>query len=46
MEQHLQLLATGEPVLKPVYDHRTGRLTRPEYVVPRRFVIDCWPAAP
>ena len=39
MEQHLQLLATGEPVLKPVYDHRTGRLTRPEYVVPRRFVI-------
>src|SRR5205085_5526565 len=21
MEQHLQLLATGQPVLKPVYDH-------------------------
>ena len=39
MEQHLQLLATGQPVLKPVYDHRTGQLTRPEYVVPRRFVI-------
>ena len=39
MEQHLQLLATGHPVLKPVYDHRTGRLTRPEYVKPKRFVI-------
>jgi phosphoribulokinase len=39
MEQHLQLLATGHPVLKPVYDHHTGRLTRPEYVEPRRFVI-------
>jgi phosphoribulokinase len=39
VEQHLQLLATGHPILKPVYDHRTGRLTRPEYVAPRRFVI-------
>ena len=24
MEQHLQLLATGKPVLKPVYDHSDG----------------------
>src|SRR5215471_10640714 len=39
MEQHLQLLATGHPVLKPVYDHRPGQLTRPEYATPRRFVI-------
>ena len=39
MEQHLQLLATGHPVLKPVYDHRDGMLTRPEYVEPRDFVI-------
>lgn len=39
MEQHLQLLATGHPVLKPVYDHHTGSLTRPEYVEPREFVI-------
>ena len=39
MEQHLQLLATGHPILKPVYDHHTGQLTRPEYVEPRRFVI-------
>jgi phosphoribulokinase len=39
MEQHLQLLATGHPILKPVYDHHTGQLTRPEYVEPRKFVI-------
>jgi phosphoribulokinase len=39
MEQQLQLLATGHPVLKPVYDHHTGALTRPEYVEPREFVI-------
>ena len=39
MEQQLQLLATGHPILKPVYDHHAGQLTRPEYVEPRRFVI-------
>jgi phosphoribulokinase len=39
MEQHLQLLAMGEPVLKPVYDHATGLLTRPELVEPREVVI-------
>jgi len=39
MEQQLQLLATGHPILKPVYDHHTGMLTRPEYVEPREFVI-------
>lgn len=39
MEQHLQLLATGHPILKPVYDHHAGALTRPEYVEPRDFVI-------
>jgi phosphoribulokinase len=39
MEQHLQLLALGQPVLKPVYDHGTGLLTRPELVSPREFVI-------
>jgi phosphoribulokinase len=39
MEQHLQLLATGHPVLKPVYDHHTGTLTRPQLVEPREFVI-------
>ena len=39
MEQHLQMLAMGQPILKPVYDHRTGTLGRPEYVQPREFVI-------
>ena len=39
MEQHLQLLATGAPVLKPVYDHSTGQLVRPEIVEPAEFVI-------
>jgi phosphoribulokinase len=39
MEQHLQLLAMGQPVLKPVYDHRTGQFTRPVLVEPSQFVI-------
>lgn len=39
MEQHLQLLATGMPILKPVYDHREGTLTRPEFIEPREYVI-------
>jgi phosphoribulokinase len=39
MEQHLQLLALGRPILKPVYDHSTGTFTRPRYVEPREFVI-------
>src|SRR5438094_328615 len=39
MEQHLQLLALGRPILKPVYDHSTGKLVRPVLVEPRDFVI-------
>ncbi len=39
MEQHLQMLATGQPILKPVYDHSTGQLVRPELVEPKEFVI-------
>ncbi len=39
MEQHLQLLALGRPILKPVYDHSTGELGRPVLVEPREFVI-------
>ena len=39
MERHLQLLALGRPILKPVYDHSTGRLVRPVLVEPRDFVI-------
>lgn len=39
MEQHLQLLAMGEPILKPVYDHHEGRFTRPLLVEPADHVI-------
>lgn len=39
MEQHLHHLALRQPILKPVYDHDTGTLGRPEYVEPRDFVI-------
>lgn len=39
MEQHLQLLASGQPILKPVYDHSTGLLARPELVEPNDFII-------
>ncbi|MDQ3932513.1 MAG: phosphoribulokinase [Actinomycetota bacterium] len=39
IEQHLQLLASGQPILKPVYDHRDGRLTRPQLVEPRDYVL-------
>jgi phosphoribulokinase len=39
MEQDLQLLVLGQPILKPIYDHSTGKLGRPEYIEPREFVI-------
>ncbi len=39
MEQHLQHLSLGHPILKPIYNHDTGMLDRPEYVEPREFVI-------
>jgi len=39
MEQHLQLISTGEAVLKPVYDHTTGTLGRPVLFEPAEFVL-------
>jgi len=39
LELQLERLHYGQPILKPVYDHSTGRLVRPEYVQPREFVI-------
>ncbi|MFN2608828.1 MAG: phosphoribulokinase [Acidimicrobiales bacterium] len=39
MEQHLQLLAMGHPILKPVYNHEDGTLGRPQYIEPREYVI-------
>jgi phosphoribulokinase len=38
-ELQLERLHYGQPILKPVYDHATGSLVRPEYVQPREFVI-------
>ncbi len=38
-ELHLERLHYGQPILKPVYDHRTGTHARPEYVRPKEFVI-------
>src|SRR3954452_10433529 len=39
MDQHFHHLSMGHPILKPVYDHDTGQLGRPEYVEPAGFVI-------
>jgi phosphoribulokinase len=39
MEQHLQLLAMGEPILKPVYDHHAGTLERPVLIEPSQNMI-------
>jgi phosphoribulokinase len=39
LELHLERAHYGQAMLKPVYDHRTGSLVRPEYVTPREFVI-------
>ncbi|MCK6629113.1 MAG: phosphoribulokinase [Anaerolineae bacterium] len=39
LELHLERLHYGQPILKPVYDHTTGSLVRPEYVQPAEFVI-------
>ncbi|MGL5079999.1 MAG: phosphoribulokinase [Microcoleaceae cyanobacterium] len=39
MQQHLTLLQTGQPILKPIYSHSTGSFEPPEYIKPNRFVI-------
>ncbi|HCA94673.1 MAG TPA: phosphoribulokinase, partial [Cyanobacteria bacterium UBA9226] len=39
MQQHLNLLRTGQSILKPIYNHDNGMLETPEYIKPRRFVI-------
>jgi phosphoribulokinase len=39
MEQHLLLLAAGQPILKPVYGHAHGTLEAPELFEPREFVV-------
>lgn len=39
MQQHLSLLRTGQPILKPIYSHKTGTFEAPEYIKPTQFVI-------
>ena len=39
LEQHLQLLKEGKPVLKPTYNHIHGTLDKPVYVEPRKIII-------
>jgi phosphoribulokinase len=39
MELQLERLHYGQPILKPVYDHASGTLVRPEYIQPREFII-------
>ncbi|MGI9121002.1 MAG: phosphoribulokinase [Acidimicrobiales bacterium] len=39
MEQHLQLLSMGQPILKPVYNHSDGMLGRPVLVEPSEFMV-------
>lgn len=39
IQQHLSLLRTGQPILKPIYNHHSGGFDPPEYIKPARFVI-------
>lgn len=39
MQQHLSQLRTGQPILKPVYSHKTGTFEAPVYIKPNKFVI-------
>ncbi len=39
IEQHLSLLRNEESILKPIYNHSTGKLDPPEYIKPNKFVI-------
>lgn len=39
MQQHLSQLRTGQPILKPIYNHTTGTFDAPEYIKPRKYVI-------
>jgi len=39
MQQHLSLLRSGQPILKPNYSHKTGTFEAPTYIKPNRFII-------
>lgn len=39
IEQHLALLREGQAILKPIYNHSTGKFDPPEYIKPRKYVV-------
>ncbi|HEX9696167.1 MAG TPA: phosphoribulokinase [Actinomycetota bacterium] len=39
LEQHMEQLAHGMPILKPVYGHGGGTIDPPEYIEPKEFVV-------
>ncbi len=39
IEQHLDLLKSGQSILKPIYNHSTGEFDPPEYIKPSKYVI-------
>lgn len=39
LEQHIQLLRQGRPILKPVYNHEDGTLGAAEYTAPHEYII-------
>ena len=39
LEQHMQLLRQGKPILKPVYNHDDGTLAAAEYIEPCEYII-------
>jgi len=39
LEQHIQMLREGRPILKPIYNHHTGDFDAPEYIEPKEYII-------
>ncbi|MDX6533381.1 MAG: phosphoribulokinase [Gaiellales bacterium] len=39
MAQHLRLLRSGDPIMKPIYRHADGTFGPPVYLSPERFLI-------
>jgi phosphoribulokinase len=39
LEQHLQLLRSNQPILKPIYNHELGTLEPAQYLAPRPYII-------
>jgi len=39
LEEHIQQLRDGKPILKPIYNHDSGSLDAPVYIEPREYII-------